>query len=137
VLQLSWAMPSWLRASRAAHIVYVSVAQPAPVMRAYVAVRAAGEALIRSSGIQATILRPWYVVGPGHRWAQALAPVYAIARLLPPTRDGANRLGLVSLQQMVAALVNAVENPPPSVRIIDVPGIRSHSSSITIQSRSS
>ena len=36
-----------------AHIVYVSVAQPAPVMQAYVAVRAQGEALIRQSGIPA------------------------------------------------------------------------------------
>ena len=33
-----------------AHLVYVSVAQPAPVMRAYVAARAEGEALIRASG---------------------------------------------------------------------------------------
>jgi len=113
------------REARASHIVYVSVAQPAPVMQAYVAARAAGEALVRSSGIPATILRPWYVIGPGHRWAQALAPLYAIARLLPPTRNGANRLGLVTLKQMVAALVNAVENPATNLRIVDVPTIRS------------
>src|SRR3954468_8451539 len=30
------------------HLVYLSVAQPAPVMKAYVAVRAEGEALIRA-----------------------------------------------------------------------------------------
>src|SRR6476646_5191895 len=67
------------REARASHIVYVSVTQPAPVMQAYVAARAAGEVIVRSSGIPATILRPWYVIGPGHRWAQALAPFYAIA----------------------------------------------------------
>jgi uncharacterized protein YbjT (DUF2867 family) len=108
-----------------AHIVYVSVAQPAPVMHAYVAVRAQGEALIRESGIPATVLRPWYVVGPGHRWALVLTPLYGIAKLFPPTRDGATRLGLVTLDQMVAALISAVESPPrDGVRIVEVPDIR-------------
>ncbi|MFN2601888.1 MAG: SDR family oxidoreductase [Gemmatimonadaceae bacterium] len=108
-----------------AHLVYVSVAQPAPVMHAYVAVRAQGEALIRESGIPATILRPWYVVGPGHRWALALTPLYGIAKLFPPTRDGATRLGLVTIDQMVAALIAAVESPPAEgVRIVEVPDIR-------------
>ena len=109
------------------HLVYVSVAHPAPVMHAYVAVRTAGEALIRDSGISATVLRPWYVVGPGHRWALALVPLYGIARLLSPTRAGAMRLGLVTLEQMVGALTIAVESPPPprDVRIIEVPEIRS------------
>jgi len=43
----------------AAHFVYVSVAQPAPVMKAYVAARAAAEAALRASGLTATVLRPW------------------------------------------------------------------------------
>src|SRR5919198_177904 len=50
------------------HFLYISVAQPAPVMREYQQARAEGEALIRRSGLNATILRPWYVLGPGHRW---------------------------------------------------------------------
>lgn len=50
-----------------AHLVYVSVAQPAPMMRAFIAVRAQGEAMIREARLTGTILRPWYVLGPGHR----------------------------------------------------------------------
>ncbi|MEP7327469.1 MAG: NAD(P)H-binding protein, partial [Gemmatimonadota bacterium] len=50
------------------HFVYVSVAHPAPIMRAYVAARMRAEEIIKSSGLGATILRPWYVLGPGHRW---------------------------------------------------------------------
>ena len=46
------------------HLVYVSVAQPAPAMQAYIAVRQEGERLIREAGLTATILRPWYVLGP-------------------------------------------------------------------------
>ena len=106
------------------HFVYVSVAQPAPVMQAYVAVRQAGEARIRASGIPSTILRPWYVLGPGHRWPYLLLPVYALFALLPPTREGAQRLGLVTLEQMVRALVTSIEEGPRGVRIIGVPGIR-------------
>jgi uncharacterized protein YbjT (DUF2867 family) len=108
------------------HLVYVSVAQPAPVMRAYLAVRAAGETMIRDGGFTATILRPWYVLGPGHWWPVVLIPFYKVALALPATRESALRLGLVTVQQMVNALVWAVENRPPEgeIRILDVPAIR-------------
>lgn len=106
------------------HFVYVSVAQPAPAMRAYVAARAEGEAFIRRQGMAATFLRPWYVLGPGHRWPTVLLPVYWLLERLPPTRDSARRVGLVTLRQMVSALVEAVESPARGVRVVDVPGIR-------------
>jgi len=114
------------RRAQIAHLVYVSVAQPAPVMRAYVAARAKGEAAIVDARLTATMLRPWYVVGPGHWWPIALKPIYWLAERLPATREGAHRMGLVTLAQMVAALAQAVERPPATgtVRIIDVPGIR-------------
>src|SRR5262245_8122517 len=93
------------------HFVYVSVAQPAPVMEAYLTVRAEGERLLGAAGLTTTILRPWYVLGPGHRWPYLLVPLYGFAELIPSWRDGARRLGLVSLRQMVNALVTAVEEP--------------------------
>jgi uncharacterized protein YbjT (DUF2867 family) len=110
----------------AAHVVYVSVAQPAPAMKAFLAVRAEGEAMIRGARLTATFVRPWYVLGPGHRWPLLLVPFYALARAVPRTRDGALRLGLVTIDQMIAALVHAIEAPPPAgaVRIVDVPAIR-------------
>lgn len=112
-------------AARAAHLVYVSVEHPAPVMRAYVAARIEGEAIVHATGIPATILRPWYVLGPGHRWPVVLLPFYALARLVPAWRATAVRLGLVTLGEMVAALVAAVEHPPAhGATIVDVPGIR-------------
>jgi len=72
--------------------VYVSVAHPAPVMQAYVAARVEAEALVAATGIPATILRPWYVLGPGHRWPMLLLPLYTLLRLLPATRESAERL---------------------------------------------
>jgi len=111
-------------ASGVHHIVYVSVAQPAPVMRAYVDARREGEACVRATGIAATILRPWYILGPGHRWPALLKPLYALFELVPMTRATAQRLGLVTLEQMVCTLVHAIEHPPTSVRVVDVPHIR-------------
>jgi len=107
------------------HVVYVSVAHPAPVMKAYIAVRQQGEAMVRSLGLPATIVRPWYVLGPGHYWPYALVPVYAVLARLPSTREGAQRLGLVTRAQMVRALVQAIDTPPVAgVRVIEVPEIR-------------
>jgi uncharacterized protein YbjT (DUF2867 family) len=108
------------------HFIYVSVAQPAPIMQAYIAARARGEALIRESGLPATILRPWYVLGPDHRWPVVLRPLYWLGSLFPPTRAGARRLGLVTLGQMLGALVFAVEHPSDAHRVIEVPDIREH-----------
>ena len=93
-------------------------------MRAYIAARKEGEACIAESGLSATIVRPWYVLGPGHRWPYLLVPVYKLLEVLPRTREQARRLGLVKLSQMVAALVQAVEHPVEGVKIIGAPEIR-------------
>jgi uncharacterized protein YbjT (DUF2867 family) len=106
------------------HFVYVSVAHPAPVMQAYWQVRAECEALIRASGLNTTILRPWYVLGPGHRWPYVLVPMYWLFQRLPATRDTARRLGLVTLKQMLHTLIGAVENPSQGIRILEVEAIR-------------
>jgi uncharacterized protein YbjT (DUF2867 family) len=106
------------------HFVYLSVAHPAPMMKEYIAVRSECEAAIEAAGLNATLLRPWYVLGPGHRWPYLLVPFYKLAELLPPTREGALRLGLVTLEQMVTALLAAVENPARGIRVVSVPEIR-------------
>lgn len=117
-----------IRVARAAHVrhfVYVSVAHPAPAMQAYIAVRSRCEEAIERAGLNATILRPWYVLGPGHHWPRLLIPLYWLAERIPSTREGALRLGLVTIDQMLTALVRAVENPVHGIEIVDVPGIRS------------
>jgi uncharacterized protein YbjT (DUF2867 family) len=115
------------RAARAAgvrHSVYVSVAQPAPVMKAYQEARAEVEAALKESGVPATVLRPWYVLGPGHRWPYLLKPFYYVCERLPSTRETARRLGFVTHAQMTAALLRAVEDPAPDFRLVTVPDIR-------------
>ncbi|HEX5022376.1 MAG TPA: NAD(P)-dependent oxidoreductase [Candidatus Binatia bacterium] len=114
------------KSAAVSHLVYVSVAQPAPVMRAYLWVRTLGEMMIREAGLTATILRPWYVLGPGRHWPVLVKPLYKLAEMIPVTRRTAERLGLVTIEQMVNALVRAVEYPPMlgQQRIVDVPAIK-------------
>lgn len=124
-------LPAGLGAVKAAkaggirHFVYVSVAHPAPLMHAYIEVRAECEAAIESAGLDATILRPWYVLGPGHRWPHLLLPMYKLAELFPQIREATRRLGLVTLEQMLSALTFAVENPTEGRRVFSVGEIRS------------
>jgi uncharacterized protein YbjT (DUF2867 family) len=106
------------------HFVYVSVAQPAPIMQAYIAARAECEQALRASGLNTTVLRPWYVLGPGRRWPLLLMPMYWILELIPSKRESARRLGLVTIEEMIAALVAAVEEPATGFRVLEVPEIR-------------
>ena len=53
--------------------------------------------------------------------------LYGLMGLIPATREGARRLGLITLEQMVGALVRAVENPPSGVHMVEVPEIRASS----------
>ncbi len=108
------------------HLVYVSVAHPPPVMQAYLWVRTLGETMIHEVGITATILRPWYVLGPGRQWPKLILPLYKLAELFPGTHSTAERLGLVTIEQFMIAMISAAENPPirGQRRIIDVPAIK-------------
>jgi uncharacterized protein YbjT (DUF2867 family) len=112
------------RGAAIGHFIYVSVAHPAPVMRDYIAARSEAEDAIRAAGLNATILRPWYVLGPGRRWPMLLKPVYWAFEALLATRESARRLGLVTLPQMIETMAQAVERPAAGVRILEVPQIR-------------
>ena len=106
------------------HFVYLSVAQPAPVMQAYLAVRAEGEAMIRQSAMNGTFIRPLYVLGPGHYWPYLILPAFWLFQLIPSKREATLRLKPVTLRQTIRALVQVVENPPAGIRIIEAPEMR-------------
>jgi uncharacterized protein YbjT (DUF2867 family) len=100
-----------VRGSSIRHFIYLSVPQPAPVMKAYVAVRAEGEQLVRETGLGATFVRPFYVLGPGHWWPYLFLPLFRLW--------GDRRLYPVKLREVVLAIADAVEQPPGGVRIIE------------------
>jgi uncharacterized protein YbjT (DUF2867 family) len=111
-------------AAKVSHFVYVSVAHPAPIMNAYIAVRKEGEAALRATGLAASILRPWYVLGPSHRWPLALIPFFLLFERFAATRDASRRLGLVTIGEMTTALLWTIEQHPTGVRVLGVPEIR-------------
>jgi hypothetical protein len=53
-----------------------------------------------------------------------LKPLYWLAEHVPAWSDGAQRLGLVTLNQMAATLADAVALPSMGVRVVEVPQIR-------------
>lgn len=112
------------RESSVKHFVYLSVAQPAPIMREYVSVREEGEAMIRDLHIDATFVRPWYVLGPGHRWPYLVLPLYWLWMLSPSKRDTAQRLYPVTLKRVIEAMADAIDQPRRGVRIIEAPELR-------------
>jgi uncharacterized protein YbjT (DUF2867 family) len=107
-----------------AHFIFVSVAHPSPVMKAFIEVRRMCERKIEDSGLYATIVRPWYVLGPGHYWPYALVPVYKIMESIPKTREFAIRLGLVTHRQMVNTLAAAVASNRTGIRVLETAEIR-------------
>lgn len=108
------------------HVIYLSVSQyPSRIMKDYRAVRAKGETLLKATGAQCSFIRPWYVLGPGHWWPILLTPFYALARLLPSTREQSRQQDLVTIKQMIRTLHYAINHPPENgVRIYNVPDIK-------------
>lgn len=106
------------------HFIYLSVAHPAPAMKEFIEVRVKGEDLIRKSGLHASFIRPWYVLGPGHYWPYLIIPFYKIFELIPSTREAARRLGLVKIDQIINCIIHAIKNPPIGVKTYDVKDIK-------------
>jgi uncharacterized protein YbjT (DUF2867 family) len=106
------------------NFIYMSVAMPLPIMQSYVAARRKGEALLRESGLNATFLRPFYVIGPGRMWPLFLLPVYAVFNAIPRFQQEVKRLEFINHKNMTRALLYAVEHPAAGVRIWEAPEIR-------------
>lgn len=108
------------------HVIYLSVSQyPSRVMQDYRAVRAKGESLLKATGAQCSFIRPWYVLGPGHWWPILLTPFYALARLIPITREQSRQQDLVTIRQMIRTLYYAINHSPENgVSIYNVPDIK-------------
>ena len=101
------------------HFIYLSVAHPAPVMKDFIKVRMKGEQLLNQSGLKVSLIRPWYVLGPGHYWPYILLPVYRLFELFPFSQQTALRLHPVKLYQLINCMIYAVQNAPESVAVYE------------------
>lgn len=95
-----------------AHGELLSEESPLPVQTPYGRSKQEGERLILESGLPAVIVRPSHVYGPGGWYAEEL-----VARLCQPGRfavigSGKNLWDVVHVDDVVSALVLAVETAP-------------------------
>jgi uncharacterized protein YbjT (DUF2867 family) len=108
-----------------AHFIYVSVAmEPSRLMEAYQEVRKEGEEYCMKKKLHCSFIRPWYVLGPGHWWPIILLPFYGLAELSPELRKKARTKALVTIKQMLNALMNTIESAPLPLRILEIKDIR-------------
>lgn len=103
------------KAAGVKNFIYLSVAEPAPAMHEYIAVRKQGEEMITASGMNGVFIKPWYVLGPGHWWPYIFLPAYKVFQLIPNTRETASRIYPVKLRNVVNAIVESVENPKQGI----------------------
>jgi len=107
------------------HFVYISVAQtPTSVMHDYQVCRAKCEKIITQASLKASIIRPWYIIGPGHYWPILFLPLSKLLEIIPATSAKAKALRLVFLSQMLNTLLYAVEHPPEQVSVFEIEEIR-------------
>lgn len=112
-------------AARVAHFIYVSVAMaPSKLMAAFQSVRKEGEEYCIQKKLNCSFIRPWYVLGPGHWWPVLLLPVYGIAAFVPSWRNKARSMALVTIRQMLRALILSAEANPLPLRILEIKDIR-------------
>jgi uncharacterized protein YbjT (DUF2867 family) len=93
-------------------------------MKDYQECRAKCEELLHTASLKATIIRPWYIVGPGHYWPLLFLPLFKLLELLPQTKAKAKALRLVYLKQMLNTLVYAIGHAPAKTRIVEIADIR-------------
>jgi uncharacterized protein YbjT (DUF2867 family) len=107
------------------HFIYISVAQtPTSIMRDYQGCRKKGEELLADSELIASIIRPWYIVGPGHYWPLLFLPLFKLLEIIPATAPQAKALRLVSLKDMLQMMSYAVDHPPQRWQIFEISDIR-------------
>jgi nucleoside-diphosphate-sugar epimerase len=107
------------------HFIYVSVAMaPSKLMYTYQQARKQAEDYCLAKKLNATFIRPWYVLGPGHWWPLLLIPLYGLAELIPAWRKQARSKALVTINQMQNALMKAIESEPVPLRIYEIRTIR-------------
>lgn len=111
--------------AKASHFIYVSVAMsPSKLMQSYQEVRQEGEKYCLGKDLNCTFIRPWYVLGPGHWWPLLLLPLYGLAEIIPSWRLQARSKALVTIRQMLAALVHVIEKPSHPSRVLEIKDIR-------------
>jgi uncharacterized protein YbjT (DUF2867 family) len=117
------------RHAMVSEFVMMSVAQESTkIMADYQQARAQAESYVNDLLPNTLFVRPWYVVGPGHYWPLLLTPIYKILSWLPFTQRKANALALVTINQLIAAMVDSIEKPAKGHYTLEISEIKKYPS---------
>jgi len=111
-----------MTAAQVRRLVHVSVVQTGNASGAYHATKRAGEAVVRESGLDWTILRPALVCGPGDDAITRLVQFVRAAPVFPVPSGTTGPLQLVDVRDVALAIVRALERPIAIGRTYDVVG---------------
>ncbi len=95
-----------------AHGELLSEDRPLPVRTPYGRSKQEGERMVLDSGLPAVIVRPSHVYGPGGWWAQEMIPRLRQPGRLAVVGRGKNLWDMVHVDDVVSALILAVEQAP-------------------------
>ena len=97
------------------------------IMKEYRDARKEGEAYLQSKHLVCTIIRPWYVIGPGHLWPLTLLPFYAVGKFIPSMQKKVEQTAFISIRQMLHTLMKAIDSPPQKLRVFEIKHIKKDS----------
>jgi uncharacterized protein YbjT (DUF2867 family) len=106
------------------HISGLGVDEASP--SAYVRARAKGERCVREVMPEAVILRPSVLFGPGDAFLRSLEMITRHLPVIPLFGDGSTRLQPVYVEDVAAAIAQALERPDARGRIFELGGARVH-----------
>lgn len=110
------------RAAEIERLVHVSVAQVEDATGAYAVTKRQGEAAVRDSGLQVTVLRPGLIYGPGDDALRNLIRMIRLAPLVPVPRGATGPLPAIDVRDVATAVVEALRRPATVGASIDVVG---------------
>ncbi len=111
-----------MKAAGVARLVHVSVVQTGDASGDYHATKREGEAVVRESGLDWTVLRPALVCGPGDDAITRLVQFVRAAPIFPVPSGETGPLQLVDVRDVALAVVRALERFAAIGRTYDIVG---------------
>lgn len=100
--------------------IYISVAMESSVMFTYQANKKRAEKALTDAEFNLTLLRPWYVIGPKRTWPEAFNWLYNLAEKYPNTLAKVRKFRLVSQEQVLNTLIEAIKTKAAKLRIYEI-----------------
>ena len=98
----------------------------------YVQSKAKVEELVKSAGVDWTILRPSFIIGPGQQWPILMTPILSLSSIIPGRIGNvARRARNITREQLAKCVLWTLMHAESVGKIIEVEAIRRHAKEFT------